>query len=402
MPPTDAPLLTTPHALDRLCHDIQHAGLFAIDTEFVSERTYRPELSLIQVATPGHITIVDALALPDLTPLWRLAADPAVTLVVHAGDQEARFCWYATGALPANVLDVQIAAGLVGQRYPAAYHVLVRALLGLRLHQGQTRSDWMRRPLSSAQLAYAAADVEHLLPLRESLQDQLRLRDRLPWQQEESDHQARRLHEELTQDRWWRLAGAGKLGRRELAAVRALYHWREGVAQRRNLPRRRILRDDLILAAVQAMPHTPDDLRRVRGLERLSNRDRASILDTLDTVRALPTKDLPPARRSEGRGPGQERMLALVLEALLESTCVEQDVAATLVGGAADLRRLIDWHLRGRDPDALPGLLRGWRAQVCGDTLEAALAGEVSLRVGDPASAHPILVEPSPPAPTPS
>ena len=391
-----APLITTLAEADALYDDIRRAGIFGLDTEFVSEHTYRPQLALAQIAIPDRIAILDPLALPHLDPLWELAADPDVTIVMHAGEQESRFCWYDTDRLPSNVFDVQIAAGLLGHRYPIAYHTLVRSVVNGRAEQGQTRTDWMRRPLTAPQLAYAAADVEHLLPLRDRLHDALAARDRLPWLDQELARRDDQLLDELTQDRWWRLSGAQKLGRRELAAVRELYIWREDLAEQRDLPRRRVLRDDLIMAAAQASPASLDDLRRVRGLERLPHRDRDSFLNALRVARELPAADLPQKRGADrGSGPSQARMLSLMIEALLESICIEREVAASLVGAAGDLRRLIDWRLAGRDPGHLPRILTGWRAQVCGDLLEDALAGRVSIRVGDLTSDHPLLVEPT-------
>ena len=269
-PTPDPRLITDPAKARALYDEIREARIFALDTEFISEHTYRPELALAQVATPGRVAILDPLALPSLDPLWELVADPDVEVVMHAGEQESRFCWLETGALPARVFDVQIAAGLLGHRYPLAYHSLVGAVLRRRAEQGQTRSDWIRRPLSDRQLAYAAADVDHLLPLRDVLHPQLDARERLPWLDDELAYRDDQLIDELTQDRWWRVGGAQKLGPRDLAAVRELFHWREGLAQNRDLPRRRILRDDLLIAAAQASPANLDDLRRVRGMERLS------------------------------------------------------------------------------------------------------------------------------------
>ena len=394
-PTTDARLITDPGQAAALYDEIRDASIFALDTEFVSERTYQPELALAQVATPGRVAILDPLVLPDLGPLWDLTADPEIEVVMHAGEQESRFCWLEAGALPARVFDVQIAAGLLGHRYPLAYHSLVGTVLRRHAERGQTRSDWMHRPLSDRQVAYAAADVEHLLPLHEALHPLLEDRGRLAWLDEELARRDDQLHGELTEDRWRRVAGAQRLSRRELAAVRELSHWREDLARDRDVPRRRILRDDLLVAAALASPVDLEDLRRVRGMERLPHRDRPGLLDALQVARELPPDELPAKHRGDSGGPSQARMLALTLEALLESICIEREVAPTLVGGAGDLRRLINWHLAGRDPKRPPRLLTGWRAQVCGDLLEDALAGRVRIRVGDPASTHPLVVEPA-------
>ncbi|MEE9278060.1 MAG: HRDC domain-containing protein, partial [Dehalococcoidia bacterium] len=367
--------------------------LFALDTEFVTERTYRPELALIQIALPARVALVDAQAVPELTPLWELVAAPDTLTVVHAGEQEARFCWQATAALPQNFVDVQLAAGFIGERYPLAYAKLVRSLLDIPLKQDQTRSDWTRRPLTAPQLAYATEDVRHLLPLWQRLSDRLDALGRRSWFETEAAQRLVNLQDDLTETRWWQLAGAQRMGRRGLAAVRELYLWREAVAARRDLPRKWVLRDDLIISAAQTLPATAEDLRRLRGFERLRERDLAAVLNCLHRARELPQPELPRNPERREYAPDQARMLVLLLEAVLESICAEQHLDGALIGSASAIRELIRWHLNGCAADSPPALLKGWRATVCGDALEAALAGDVSVRVADPRSSHPLVLE---------
>jgi ribonuclease D len=233
-----------------------------------------------------------------------------------------------------------------------------------------------------------------LLPLWKQLDDQLGALQRGPWLEEETVMRAQALQHDLTHSRWWRVAGAQRLSRLEMAAVREIFRWREAKAAARNLPRKRILRDDLIISAAKSMPSTLDEIRRMRGFERYGDRDVGAVLDCLAAARALPDSELPKPRSLTGRAPAQARMLVLLLESLLESVCVEKQVDAALVGGASDLRDLVQWHLRGRDPALPPALLLGWRATVCGGILEAALNGDISVRIADPASAHPLVIDP--------
>jgi len=387
-------LLTTAESVDRLCADIRSAGLFGIDTEFVGEHTYRPVLSLIQVVVPERTAIIDAQAVPELSRFWELVADPALVTVMHAAEQEARFCWYAIGALPENLVDVQLEVGLLGDHFPMSYTNLVQSQLSVRLRQTQSRTDWTRRPLSDAQLHYAEEDVQYLLPLWKRIGAQIVDLDRQAWLDEESAIRADALRRDLTQSRWWRIAGSQRMSRREMAAVREIYRWREAKAAARNSPRKRVLRDDLIISAAKSMPGTLDELRRMRGFERYGDRDVGAILDCVSAARALPDSELPESRSTRGRAPAQARMLVLLLEAVLESVCVEKRVDAGLVGGASDLRDLVQWHLQGRDPAQLPTLLQGWRATVCGDILEAALNGEISVRVANPGASYPLSIDP--------
>ena len=391
-------MLTTAAAVDDLCEAIRQAGRFALDTEFVGENSFLPRLALVQIALPDQrILLVDAQAVPDLGRLWELVADPGTETVVHALEQEARFCWHATGALPANLFDVQLAAAFTGERFPSALAHIARTFLGLRLDQRHTRTDWARRPLSAGQIEYAAEDVDHLLPLADQIAQGLHALGRHDWLAEESSARLATLQEDLTTPRWWRISGGHRLRGRHLAVVREIYLWREAVAASRDRPRRRILRDDLVIAAAEGLPEDEEGLRRIRGFERFPGRDLEAVLGAIQRAQTMPSSELPTLPQDRRNfAPPQARMLTLLLEALLESTCVEQRVDAALLGGASDLRDLVRWHLADRPSDETPALLQGWRAQVCGDLLGDALAGAVCLRVADPGSPHPLIVEPIP------
>lgn len=389
-------VLTEPSAAAALGEEISVAGRFALDTEFISERSYRPELALVQVATPTRLALIDPLAVPDLHRFWSLVADPVVETVVHAGEQEARFCWFAVGALPGALRDVQLAAAFAGEPYPLTYGSLVQRILGVVPAQGQARTDWLRRPLTGAQLVYAEEDVRHLLPLWERLAARLAALGREDWFQEESERRLTALRTELTTSRWWRVAGSQRLNRRGRAVVRELAEWREGVAERRNRPRQQVAPDHLLVALAETRPRDRAEARRVRGCERLNDADLEALVKGITRALALPEAELPEhARRPQE--PPQARMLATLLQAVLESLCAEQEIAATVVGGADNLRELVLWHLDGRDSSMPPALLQGWRAAFCGDRLEAALYGKIAVRVRDPHARHPLELSPPPP-----
>ena len=392
---TDLSLLDDPASVSRLCDDIARAGLFALDTEFVSERTYHPQLGLVQVATAEWIVAIDPLAVPDLSALWRLVADPTVTTVVHAGEQETRFCLAAAGALPGALFDVQLAAGLLGERYPLSYANLVERVVRARPRQGQARTDWLRRPLADAQLSYALEDVRYLIPLWERLRERLARLKRDGWLTEETERRLAAVQKDLSAPRWERVGGSQGFGRRALAVVREIGEWRETTAQSRDLPRGWVLPDHLITAIAQALPRAPEDLRRLRGTERIRARDVEALLAAVERALRLPESELP-ARRRPGRPPPQSRMLGLLLEAVLESLCAERQVDAGLVGSAHALRDLVAWRLADAKTEAMPFLLQGWRAELCGDLLEKTLSGGVALRVRDAAAEDPLAVEPWP------
>ncbi len=375
-----------------VCRTIRHRGAFALDTEFVTEHTYYPELALVQIALPDEIFLIDPLAVPDLGEVWDLVADPSIVSIMHGAEQEARFCWQETGRMPGALFDVQLAVAFTGARFPLNYASLVQTVLGVRTRQNQTRTDWIRRPLAAAQLCYAVEDVDHLFPVHERLMDQLHELDRVSWLEEENAERLASVEHDLNHPRWWRVSGTQGLSRRSLAAVRELFFWREEVASRRDMPRRRVLRDDLIVSAASALPATEDALRRLRGFEKRQSREVEEVLDRVRRAIDMPESELPESRRPRGQQ-SLARMLSLLMEAVLEETCVDQQVDASLVGTASDLRELVRWHLAGREDASLPALKRGWRAAVCGDILEAVLAGEVHVSVADPAGRRPLAIE---------
>ena len=177
----------TPEALADLCRQLKKAGRFALDTEFVGERTYLPRLCLVQVATTDFIALVDTLAVGTMEPLWDLVADPTVGKVLHAAREDLRLAYFGGGKrLPGGVFDTQIAAGLIGlPSYPLSYARLAEALMGVKLNKAETRSEWDRRPLTPAQLEYARDDVRYLLPIQDKLDRLLERLDREEWLTEE-------------------------------------------------------------------------------------------------------------------------------------------------------------------------------------------------------------------------
>lgn len=379
---TTTDLICTTGAADTFLDEIRYAGRFALDTEFVSERTYRPRLALVQIATPDRVAAIDPLAIEDLDALWRLVADPAVVTVVHGGEQEARFCRLATGCLPAAYVDVQLAAGFAGERFPMSYANLVERVLKRRPRQGQARTDWLRRPLSDSQMDYALEDVRHLHALWDRLERLLDARNRRSWLEEEEDRRLAAVERDLMGARWRRVAGAQKLSRRGLAVVRELSAWREREAAQRNHPRAWVLSDHLIVAIAESLPRSLADLRRLRGLDRVKDRYAATLLASVERALALPEDELP-SRGRPSRKEAQVRMLGLLLEAVLESHCAKEGIDTSLVGGANDLRDLVRWHLDGKRGEAGLALIEGWRAELVGDLFEQALQGEVTVRVRD-------------------
>ena len=391
-----APLLDRYEEVEALAEQIRSQGVMGLDTEFISERTYHPQLALLQVSTPDGIFLIDPLAehiqkAPD-QPIWELMADREVVTVVHAHDQESRFCLQRTGRAPGNLFDVQLAAAFNGFYYPIAYDRLVGGVLRRSLGSSQSRTNWLRRPLTAAQMRYAADDVRHLLPLKEAFTSRMTGDDgrRLRWLREETKQRLDRLSDRET-DRWRRLSGANKLSPRSLAALRELSAWRESTAQRHDMPFRRVASDDLLVSLAATRPASESELASIRGIGKLSVGYREQVLQAVWTANELPDDELP-ARAATQRNGKPSRMVLLFLESVLAAACAEHEIDPALVGGSSQLRALIAWNEGDRAAELTPPLLEGWRGEVCSAPLLDALEGRLSLRISDPLSANPLAV----------
>jgi len=369
----------TPEALTDLCQKLKEAGRFALDTEFVGERTYLPRLCLVQVATTEFIALVDTLAVGALDPLWDLVADPGVEKVLHAAREDLRLAYFGGGKrLPAGVVDTQVAAGLVGlSPHPLSYARLAEALMGVKLSKGETRSEWDRRPLTPAQLEYARDDVRYLLPVADKLSRLLERLGRAAWLVEEmARFSDARTYEVAPEEAYLRLRNARGFSARPTALLRAVAEWREREAAARDVPVRSLLRDEVVIELAQRPPRRLTDFRRVRGFPETEDVSLGPpILDALNGARALAEDQLPLPLASAGpEETPRERVLGDLLYAVGEALCLERNLAPELVLTKADALALACGQMSG-------ALQVGWRAQAVGADLERIALGEASARL---------------------
>ena len=378
--------------LVRRLADHAHVGF---DTEFVSEHTYRSQLCLLQIAAPGVLAVVDTLKVRELEPFWRLLAEPGRTTVVHAGREEMGFILHAIKARPAELFDVQVAAGLVDHDYPAGYAAIVRRFLNLPTNKGETRTDWRQRPLTQAQLEYAVDDVRHLERLWRKLEDRLGALGRTAWMEEEMATWQDDVEESFVRKRWRRVSGLNGLSRRELAIARELWHWRDAVAEQRDMPPRRVLRDDLIVELCKRKSADERQISAVRGMQRS---DLRHILRGLSEAIArgldLPEADCPGGERHRAPPP-QLAMLGQFLATAVAGLCRQMNLAPALVGTSSDMKDLLAHKLgyREEDADRVPVLASGWRKQVVGDVVDDLLSGRAALRIGDVRAHDPLVID---------
>lgn len=379
-----------------LCEHIRDCGLVAFDTEFVSDVGYRPELGLLQFATRHRCAAVDPLAVPSLSPWWDLMADDRTTVVVHGGQAEIRFCIQRSGQIPRKLVDIQLAEGLRCRSYPLGYTAIVERVLGRTISSNQTRSDWLRRPLSRDQLHYALDDVSHVLEIWDRQSAWLKTRRRDSWAESEFDRMCQEIFDDEQVPPWERISGAHRLSRRELAVLQRLAVWRERTACELNKPVRRVLRDDLLLDLAKRRPVNLQQALATRDLNRPEYRRRLpEMVEVITDSLLLPEDQLPPRLKPHDDAASDDQIISRLLALALANVCAEHEIAQLLVGTGRDLTELVR-AVRGGENGSPPLLLQGWRNEICGELLRKVLDGRMCFRVAPKNSATPLIFEETP------
>ncbi|MFV0476025.1 MAG: ribonuclease D [Pikeienuella sp.] len=375
-------LIATQPELERVCEEMARAPYVTVDTEFMRERTYWPQLCLVQMARPldedgrENAVLIDPLADLDLEPLFALMRNPEVLKVFHAARQDVEIFVNLMGEVPAPIFDTQIAAMVCGFGDQAGYETLVRSLAGAALDKSSRFTDWARRPLNEKQLTYAAGDVTHLRVIYEKLSARLEETGRAGWVASELETlRAKETYIVEPEEAWLRIKSRST-DSRFLGVVRALARWREATAQERDMPRGRILKDEAILEIAASRPGSRDKLLESRALQREGRKS-----ETLDAILAAVAEGLadpvqvPPQPRRQKQKPGGQA-LAELLRVLLKAKADDLGVAQRLIASAADLDALAHED----DPDVRA--LNGWRREAFGEDALRLKQGRIALSAG--------------------
>ena len=376
-------LVTTPAELEHALDAVRSSGLMALDTEFMREKTYKARLCLVQVAALDHIFLLDPLSELDLAPIARLIEDPEVEVLVHAGKQDLEIFHEAYGCVPKKVFDVQIAAAFAGYGSSLPYGRLVESVIGLPLEKGESYTDWCRRPLTEAQLRYAADDVRYLPAAADRLKERLRELNRLTWVEEELKQLEQPDSYGIDHDRVWKkVAGRGALKAEQAAVLRELARWREETAARRDLPRGWVLKDPTLIELARRTPSSTGALRNIRGMNpKEVERSGSEILAAVERGRKAPKVQMekPPSRAVQARA----RMLAGLADALVRARCERASIANEAVTTRSELEALLAAIVSG-DPDpSKHRLLQGWRRELAGDAVVGLASGRIALSAVD-------------------
>lgn len=373
-------LVAGAEALRTLCDRLKGSEWIALDTEFIREKTYYPRLCLIQVSNGDVAACVDPLAIDDLQPLLDVLYDGAILKVLHAARQDLEIFLHDYGQIPLPVFDTQPAAALLGYGDQVGYANLVKQLLQVDLPKDQSRTDWARRPLDPSQLRYALDDVIYLGQLYLHMRGHLFDRERLQWLAADfaplADPQT---YYPDPSSMWQRTKGRQVLRGRQLAVLQVLAAWRELRAREQDLPRKWILKDDVMIELSRRLPRDLNDLAKIRGLEPGQiRRDGERLLALIKEGAERPREEWPgDSRRSKPLTARQEALVDL-LSAALRLIAEQHQLSPLAIASRKDLERLV----RGE----ACALREGWRRSVAGERLNAVLDGDLAVRVIDGAA----------------
>ncbi|NUL16565.1 ribonuclease D [Agrobacterium tumefaciens] len=370
-------MIETTAALAEACTELAKSEFITIDTEFLRETTFWPELCLVQMASPTLEVLVDPLAKGlDLAPLFELMANPDVVKVFHAARQDIEIIYHLGGLIPHPIFDTQVAAMVCGFGDSISYDQLVQKIKNVQIDKSSRFTDWSRRPLTEKQLDYALADVTHLRDVYLALKAQLEREGRSLWLTEEMDIlESRDTYDMHPDDAWLRLKSRLRKPT-ELAILKFVAAWREREARSRNVPRSRVLKDDAIFEIAQQQPKDAEALSRLRTIPKGWERSASgtAIIETVNAALALPKEEMPKAPRHSHAPEGSGAAVEL-LKVLLKLTADKHGVAAKVIANSDDLDKIAS-----EGEKATVAALTGWRRELFGDVALKLINGEVALR----------------------
>ncbi|MFO0473638.1 MAG: ribonuclease D [Alphaproteobacteria bacterium] len=369
-------LVTSNEDLAAACERFAGAPYVAIDTEFMRDTTYWPRLCLVQAAIPGHAVAIDPLAPGlDLKPFLEILTRPDCVKVFHAARQDIEIFYHMAGVIPAPLFDTQVAAMVCGFGDAAAYETLVRELVHVQVDKSSRFTDWARRPLTDRQIDYALSDVVHLCRVYEALTRQLEKSGRSAWLEEELGVlRAPETYDLKPEDSWRRLKLRSG-NRRFTAVLMEVAAWRERLAQERDVPRSRVLKDDALFEIAAQAPATSGDLEALRGVPRgfAGSRAAATLIDAVKAGLALPASAVPEIER--GTPVSVPPILGDMLRVLLKILCDQHGVAQKLIASSSDL------DLIAADDNADVPALTGWRRDIFGNAALELKHGRIALSI---------------------
>ena len=370
-------VITSTEELKALCERLSKSDYVTVDTEFLRDKTYYSKLCLIQIADDNEYHAIDTLAGGlDLNPFYDLMKNEKVLKVFHAAKQDIEIFVNMAGVVPKPLFDSQIAAMVCGYGDSIGYEKLVLALCNQQLDKSTRFTDWSRRPLTERQIDYALGDVTHLRVIYKKLQKQLEDSDRISWLDEDIAEMLDKESYIIKPENAWKRVKIRNSNRRFNAIIHKLAQWREEQAQLRNIPRNRVMRDEVLLELSAVRPSHTNALTSVRGLGAnfAASKGGTSVIKTIKEVMVLSDDELPVISRRRAPSHNTDPIVEL-LKVLLKLVCKSENVAPKLLANAEDLERIAE------NDDADVKALHGWRYDLFGKNALALKNGEVAFAI---------------------
>ncbi len=368
--------IDSPDELTEFVNNIRSAEWIVIDTEFIREKTYYPQLCLIQIAAGEHLACIDPIALEDLSELYEVFNDPNVLKIFHAAQQDLEILYFGSGKVPAPIFDTQPAASILGIGEQIGYAGLVENMLGVSLSKAESRTDWSRRPLSQAQLDYAIDDVRYLQQLYPIIIKKLEKSGRLSWPKADFDRlMSPETYQLNVRTRWKKVKGLQHLKSQQLSILRELAAWREQEASDRNRPRRWIIGDEVLVDLAKMQPNDVSGIAEIRGV----NADQAKRfgpiwLKCMEVGRDAPKEDWPVMKRQQKPNPEIDA-LAEVLMLVVRLEAEKQGITASVIASKKQVVAMLQEDRATLSDD--------WRGGLVNDVMMKVRKGELVVGAVD-------------------
>jgi len=367
--------ISTKDQLNVICNQFKNSPYLIIDTEFIRQTTYYPILALLQVYDGKTIALIDPVAIEDLSPLFDICFDPNIVKVLHSARQDMEIFYHICGKLPTPIFDTQIAAALLGYGSQIGYAALAKSILNIELDKSQTRTDWLKRPLSKKQLEYAGNDVLYLEQIYKVQRQQLLEQERLSWL--ENDFNFLTEKETYKVDKlnlWKKIRGYNRLKPEQLVILQYLVSWREDLAIEKNMTRKKVIHDDFLLEIAIQKPTQNSDLANFQCLsERLIRQYGKTIIELVNQALNSPREHWPKQPTRVQLNQQQDAMTDCLMA--INHLCADNNnISPNCLCNRKELEKLV---LGKRSL----GILSGWRFELAGKQLLAFLNGDKSLSV---------------------
>ena len=366
--------ITDQNTLNDFYNKCKIEKVLAVDTEFIRDSTYYPSLCLIQIAGINFAAAIDPLAKLDMSPIWELLLNKNILKVFHAGRQDIEIFFGLMGEIPSPIYDTQIAAMFCGLGDQVSYESLVNNFLGLSVNKEHQFTNWLQRPLSKNQINYAISDVTHLINIFPLIRKAIKDNNREEWVTKELEHLSKKELYKVKADEVWKKIKLKNSNPQMLNLLKYLAYWRENECKKRNIPRNRLIRDDVLINISFSKPKTISELKKIRAIPKnLSNDDFSQILEVIDKAEKVKREEWPLI--STSTSPKISKSSLELLKILLKYCSEENGLAEKVIANTDDLKSILEGQKKNMK------VFTGWRNKIFGEMALSLLNGKLAFKI---------------------